>query len=155
MSFSYSPDLSIALNYVRWRTGDTEEEYREYEDEEIQFFVDQYPQPISMKDQNKVALGLLKKTLYEILTGPSRERSGAFEVYSPSAEALKLAIRELEDEITASRGLAVPSFGGVKKSDYCRTKRDQSLIQPSFSKGMIYGDGPCQCGCGCYNKCCR
>jgi len=144
MSFSYSPDLSVPLNYLRWRLNDTVEEYHRYEDEELNYFINQIePQPPTQKALNKVALKLLKKELVELMMGPSRERSGAYEVYGASADALKAAIDEIEDEIREG-ALAVPSFGGVYRADVCRTRNNPAYTDNRFYDGVIY----CECGCG-------
>jgi len=138
MSFSYAADLSKPLDYVRWRLNDTEEDFAEVEDEEIQFFLDDYDSPVSRKNLNKVVLTFLKKQLYHLLISPSRERAGAFGVSNTTAQHLKLAIKEIEDEIKNSKGLASPSFGGVYQSDVKATRDNPAFTDTKFFDGRVY-----------------
>ena len=138
MAFTYSPDLTIPLNYLRFKLDDKEEDFAEYQDEELNYFINKISGTPTESDLNKIALRLLKQQLQEILRGPGRERSGAFEVYSQSAESLKLAIKELEDELKAEQGLATPSFGGVYKADVCATRNNEAYVQSKFYDGRIY-----------------
>ena len=80
MSFTYSPDLTVALNYLRFRIDDKEEDFAEYQDEELNYFINKISGTPTESDLDKIALRLLKQQLQEILRGPGRERSGAFEV---------------------------------------------------------------------------
>lgn len=145
MSFSYSPDLSVPLNYIRWRTNDTEEEYVINDDEVITFFIqDMSADPLNPTRQelNKISLKFLKKTLNEILTAPSRERSGAFEVYGPSAESLKLAIAELEQE-TSTNSPPEMYAGGIYLSDVCQNRNDERFTKSVFDKDEFFNKECC------------
>ena len=140
MAFSYSPDLTIPLNYLRFKLDDKEEDFAEYQDEELNYFINKISGTPTETDLNKIALRLLKQQLQEILRGPSRERSGAFEVYQATSESLKQAIKELEDELKAEQGLAQPSYGGVNKADVKATRNNQTFVQSKFYDGRIYRD---------------
>ncbi len=137
MSFSYNPDLTVALNYLRWRIDDTEEDYAEFDDEVLQFFIDEVSGTPSTQDLDKIALRLLKKQLQEILRGPSRERSGAYEVYGPTAQSLEAAIAQLEKEISSNSPPTMYA-GGVKIEDVCRNRNDNTLTQTVFDKDEFF-----------------
>ncbi len=138
MSFSYSPDLSIPMNYVRRKIGDVEEEYAIFQDEEIQYFIDKYPSPQTEKDLNKASIHLLKLILQDLLRGPSRERTGAYEVYAATSESLRLYISMIEDEIKAATGYAAPSFGGVYKTPTVANRHNDSYTKTYFYHGRVY-----------------
>lgn len=138
MAFTYLGDLSVPLQYLRFRLDDKVEDFAYYQDEELQYFIDKIEEPITEIDLDKTALRLLKQQLSELLRMPTRERSGAFEVYRADAQSLQIAIDELEKDIKASRGLAQPSFGGVYKHDVISTRRDPSLVNKKFYEGRVY-----------------
>lgn len=144
MSFSYTPGLTIPLNLLRFLLDDKEEEYRVYEDEELQYYLDKigtYPPPeVEVK---KVALKLLKKQLQELLRSPSRERAGQYEVYQASSTSLQFAIKDLEDEIENT--LYTPSMyaGGVYKQDFQSNQDDPSLVQSHFERDHFFINGRC------------
>lgn len=123
--FTYNANLSNPLDYVRFRMNDTDADMPLYQDGEIQYFINKYDNPTE-SDLNRVALNLLKQYLYKIATGPARERAGSYEVYSMSAETLKVLIADLEAEL---KGAATPQvlFGGVFK-DQVRRNRDNPAI---------------------------
>ena len=140
MTFSYSGDLSVPLNYVRFKLNDKEEDFAVYSDEELEYFINKVDGTPTENDLNKVSLKLLKQQLQEILRGPSRERSGAYEVYSASAEALKLAVKELEDEIRSSIGNPSPSFGGVYANTVAKNRSNKAYVDTKFYDGRVYRD---------------
>lgn len=140
MTFSYSGDLSVPLNYIRFKLNDKEEDFAVYSDEELTFFIDKAGTSPTERDLNKVALKLLKQQLQEILRGPSRERSGAFEVYAATAGSLKLAIEELEDEIRTTIGKPSPSFGGVYVNTVTRNRSNKAYVDAKFYDGRVYRD---------------
>lgn len=139
MAFTYTATLSQPLDYLRFRLDDKEEEYAEYQDEELQYFIDKVSGTPTELDLDKIALKLLRQQLQEILRGPSRERSGAFEVYGPTAGSLSAAIKDLEDEINNARP-AKPFFGGVNRSDVQATREDSSVVEKKFYEGSVYSD---------------
>ena len=140
MTFTYASDLSQPLDYLRFRLGDKEEDYANYSDEELQFFIDKISGTPTELDLDKIALRLLKQQLQEIMRGPSRERSGAFEIYQASAEALKLAVKELEDEIRSSIGNPSPSFGGVYANTVAKNRSNKAYVDTKFYDGRVYRD---------------
>jgi len=77
--------------------------------------------------------------LNELLRGPSRERSGGYEVYGASAESLKLAVNQLESEIR-SLSAATPSFGGVYKGEVESNRNNPSYVPSKFYNTRIYGE---------------
>lgn len=137
MAFTYTGDLTQPLQYLRFKLDDKEEDFAEYQDQELNYFINKISGTPTENDLNKIALRLLKQQLQEIMRGPSRERSGAFEVYGPTSESLKLAISELEDEIRLASPVK-PFFGGVKKADIQRNREDESIVQGKFYDGVIY-----------------
>lgn len=137
MTFTYSGNLTDPLQYVRFKLNDKEEEYAEYSDEELNYFINQVSGTPTENDLNKIALKLLKQQLQEILRAPSRERSGQYEVYSASAQSLKLAIEQLEDDIRKASPVK-PYFGGVNVTDYEKNISDDSILQGKFRDGAIY-----------------
>lgn len=137
MTFTYTGDLTVELNYLRFRLDDKEEEYAEYEDEELNYFINKIDGTPTEIDLDKVALKLLKQQLQEIMRGPSRERSGAYEVYGPTAGSLREAIKELEDEIRRASP-ASPSFGGVYQAEVDQTRKNKAFVPNTFYKGRIY-----------------
>ncbi len=139
MTFSYTATLSQPIDYLRFRLDDKEEEYAEYQDEELQYFIDKVSGTPSELDLDKIALRLLKQQLQEILRGPSRERSGAYEVYGPTAGSLRAAIEELENDINKARP-AKPFFGGVNRSDVEANRSDTSVVEKKFYEGSVYSD---------------
>ncbi len=141
MSFSYTGDLTIPLNYVRFRLDDKLEEYAEYSDEELNYFIDKITGTPTENDLNKIVLRLLKQQLNEILRSPSRERAGAYEVYAASAGSLRLAITELENELRDAR-LVSPSFGGVYKCETKQNRRNQAYTDTKFHDGRLYRNNP-------------
>lgn len=138
MSFSYSFDLSVPLNYVRFTVGDTVDEGHVFEDEEIQFFIDKYPTPISERNLKRVAIGLLKVIVRDLLIAPSRERSGTYERYRSDANSLQLLIDCLEDEVKDSIGFASPSFGGVYKREVWSNRCNPAYTPTRFYQGRVY-----------------
>lgn len=140
MTFSYTGDLSVPLDYVRFKLNDKEEDFAVYSDEELGYFINKIEGTPTENDLNKVALKLLKQHLLEILRGPSRERSGAFEVYAATAESLKFAIKELEDEIRSSIGTPSPSFGGVYANTVDRNRSNKAYVDTKFYDGRVYRD---------------
>jgi hypothetical protein len=137
MTFSYQADLTNPLDYVRFKLNDKEEDWASYSDEELNYFLGKLPNDPTENDLNKLALKLLKQQLQELLRSPSRERSGAFEVYKATSDSLKMAIQELESEIR-SITVVKPYFGGVKKQDVRRNREDKSILQGKFYDGRIY-----------------
>lgn len=137
MTFSYTGDLTVELNYLRFRLDDKEEEYAEYQDEELNYFINKISGTPTEIDLDKIALRLLKQQLQEIMRGPSRERSGAYEVYGATAQSLSLAIKELEDDIRRASP-ASPSFGGVYQAEVDQTRKNEAFVPSTFYKGRIY-----------------
>ena len=139
MSFTYDGNLNQPIQYVRFKIGDKDEDVAMFQDEEISYFIDKFGSSPTEKDLNRVALQFLKQMLNEILLGPSRERAGKYEVYGQTAEALKLAIKEIEKQIRANSP-AKPYFGGVVKAEVERNREDDTLVESKFYDGRIYGD---------------
>ena len=140
MTFSYQADLTNPLDYVRFKLNDKEEDFAVYSDEELIYFIDKAGTSPTENDLNKVSLKLLKQQLQEIMRGPSRERSGAFETYQATAEALKLAVKELEDEIRSSIGNPSPSFGGVYANTVAKNRSNKAYVDTKFYDGRVYRD---------------
>lgn len=145
MAFSYTGDLTVPLNYLRFRLDDKEEEYAVYQDEELNYFINKITGTPAETDLNKIALRLLKQQLQELLRSPSRERAGQYEVYLASAQALKEAINQIEDEIDST--INVPSMyaGGVEVADVCANRSNESLTQTVFDHDEFFYKE-------CYNK---
>lgn len=140
MAFSYGADLTVPLDYLRFRINDKEEEYAEYQDEELNYFLNKISGTPTENDLDKVALRLLKQQLQEILRAPSRERSGQYEVYRSDANALSLAISELEEDIRKSSGRPSPSFGGVYKAEVDQNRNNESFVHNKFYDDRVYRD---------------
>jgi hypothetical protein len=138
MAFTYNGNLSNSLEFVRFLIGDKDEEVALFTDEELGYFINQYAEPTE-NDLKKVALKFLKLMLNETLHGPSRERSGGYEVYAASAASLKLAVNQLEKEIRSSN-LATPSFGGVYKAEVKRNRENDAYTDSKFYDTRIFGD---------------
>lgn len=138
MTFTYTGDLNQPLEYVRFLIGDKDPEIALFADEEISFFLGKYTD-LTETNIKKVSLTLLKQMLNEILRGPSRERSGGYEVYGASAESLKLAVNQLESEIR-SLSAATPSFGGVYKGEVESNRNNPSYVPSKFYNTRIYGE---------------
>lgn len=138
MAFSYNADLTDPLDYIRFRLDDKVEEYREYEDEELLYFIDKISGTPTETDLDKIALKLLKQQLQELLRAPSRERAGQIEVYKSSAQSLKAAIQELEDEIEST--LHVPSMytGGLYKDDVCDNRNNDNITDSKFDRDQFF-----------------
>lgn len=137
MAFSYTGDLTVPLNYLRFRLDDKDEEYAGFQDEELNYFLSKLSDTPTENDVDKVALRLLKQQLQELLRGPSRERAGSYEVYSSTSMSLSLAIKQLEDDIRRASP-AKPSFGGVYAAEVEQTRNNQSFVPNTFYKGRIY-----------------
>lgn len=137
MTFTYTGDLNNPLEYVRFLIGDKDEEVALYSDEEISFFISKFPEP-SENNLKRVALTLLKQMLNELLRGPSRERSGGYEVYGATAESLKLAVNQLEAEL---RNLSspMPSFGGVYSPQTENNRKNPAYVPSKFTDTSIFG----------------
>lgn len=133
--FTYNADLSNPLDYVRFRINDTEADLALYQDEEIQFFINQYDNPTE-GNLNRVALKLLKQYLYKLSMGPARERSGSYEVYAMSAETLKTLIGDLEREIKAT-GTPQVLYGGVRREQVIRNRQDPRLTDATWHKDQF------------------
>ena len=140
MAFTYTGDLNNALDYVRFKIDDKEEEYAIFQDGEINYFIDQLEEPLTEQKLNKVSLNLLKQILQTLLRSPSRERSGQYEVYRSDSQALRIAISELEDEIKKNAGFAKPSFGGVYKSEVQNNRHNDSFTETVFYRDRVYRD---------------
>lgn len=136
MAFTYTGNLNDPLEYVRFLIGDKDSEIALFQDEEINFFLGKYEE-LTEANIKKVALTLIKQMLNEILRGPSRERSGGYEVYGASAESLKLAVNQLEAEIR-SLSAATPSFGGVYKNEVESNRENDSYVPSKFYNTRIY-----------------
>lgn len=140
MAFSYGADLTVPLDYLRFRINDKEEEYAVYQDGELNYFIDKVTGTPTENDLDKIALRLLKQQLQEILRAPSRERAGQYEVYRSDANALSLAISELEEDIRKSSGRPSPSFGGVYKCEVKQNRDNESLVHNKFYDDRVYRD---------------
>lgn len=138
MTFTYSGNLSDPLEYVRFLIGDKDQEVALFLDEEINFFLNKYSE-LTENNIKRVALLLLKQMLNEILRGPSRERSGGYEVYGASAESLKLAVNQLESELRSIAG-AAPSFGGVHSPQTENNRQNPAYVPSKFTNTRIFGD---------------
>lgn len=136
MTFTYNGDLNNAIEYVRFKIGDKEEDVAMFADEEIQYFISKFGNNPTEQDLNRVALQFLRQMLNEILLGPSRERAGKYEWYSQTSESLKLAISELEKQIRLNSP-SKPYFGGVTKKDVESIREDESLEPNKFFDGRI------------------
>ena len=144
MAFTYGPDLSIPLNYVRFRMNDNDSETPIYQDEEIQFFINKLGDNPTDRQLDGIALKLLKQYLHKLTTGPARERAGAYEVYNMSAETLRILIADLETDIK-SASTPQPFFGGVYRDQVCRNRRNPALTdnvweQDQFEEGECVDD---------------
>lgn len=139
MAFTYNGDLSDPLQYVRFQINDTDDATPIYQDGEINYFISKIEGEPTEKDLDLVAIRLLKKFLYKLSMGPSRERAGAYEVYGISAETVKTLISDLEKEVGS---LSTPQvmFGGVYKSGVEKNHDNPSLTHPTWHKDQFHED---------------
>lgn len=137
MSFTYTGDLTDPVQYVRFKITDTVEEAANYMDEEINYFVNKYDSPQTEDDLNKVSAVLLKNWIKKLLSQPSRERSGAYESYSSTAESLKALLNEVEAEI-ASASPPTVYVGGVYRQDVRANRCNEDLVQPHFEQHHFF-----------------
>lgn len=147
MSFTYTGDLSDPVQYVRFRITDTIEEVANYMDEEIQYFVDQYPSPQTQRQLDKVSYKLLQNWIMKLLSSPSRERSGQYEIYQASADALKVLADQIADQIASGNTPSVRA-GGINRAEVCAERRNRSTTDFTWHKDMFF-DNECRGGsCG-------
>ena len=144
MSFTYTPDLTDPVQYVRFRITDTVEEAANYQDEEIQYFIDQYESPQTQRQLDKVAYALLQNWIMKLLSAPSRERSGAYEIYSSSADALSVLADQIADQIAAGNTPTVRA-GGINRAEVCAERRNRATTDFTWHKDMFFDK---ECG-GC------
>lgn len=130
MSFKYEMNFNDPVQVVRYLIRDTEAPGY-WQDEEIGYELSRKSQPVSEKNVKLVALSMLKRAIIDLASGPSRERSGGYEVYSFSAETLKVLVRDLEKELkkTSSSGI---SFGGVYRNEVENSRWNSSYIGSQF-----------------------
>lgn len=147
MSFTYTGDLSDPVQYVRFRITDTIEEVANYMDEEIQYFIDQYSSPQTQRQLDKVSYQLLQNWIMKLLAQPSRERSGSYEIYSSSADALKVLADQIADQIASGNTPSVRA-GGINSAEVCAERRNRSTTDFTWHKDMFF-DNECRGGsCG-------
>lgn len=144
MSFTYTGDLSDPVQYVRFRITDTIEEVANYMDEEIQYFIDQHPSPQTQRQLDKVSFQLLQNWIMKLLSSPSRERSGQYEVYQASADALKVLADQIADQIASGNTPSVRA-GGINRAEVCAERRNRSTTDFTWHKDMFFDN---ECG-GC------
>lgn len=137
MAFTYEGNLENPVEFVRFLIGDKNPEVALFQDGEILFFINKYENPTE-KDLKRVALVLLKQMLNELLRGPSRERSGGYEVYGATAETLKLAVTQLEAELR-SLATPLPSFGGVWSPQTENNRKHPAYVPSRFTDDSVFG----------------
>lgn len=136
MAFTYDGTLSDPLQYIRFQINDVEEEMPIYQDGEIQYFIDKIEGEPTERDLDKIAVRLLKRFLYKLSYGPSRERAGAYEVYGITAETLKTLLYDLERQISDS-AVPQPFFGGVYKSQVRKNRQNPALTDNVWERDQF------------------
>lgn len=138
MSFSYDTDLSKGLNYVRFKLNDTSEDDVLFQDEEIQYFIDQLKPPIVEKSLLKVCSTLLRQEIRSLALSNKKEVAGRDSVERADIESLKYALQMIEEEIKGgSVVLTGPVYGGVTLREDESNRCNTSLEEIKFYQGRI------------------
>ena len=141
MSFSYTPDLTVPLNFIRFKLNDTDSLEYSFQDEEISYFISQLKTPYSNKDLLKICAMLLRQEIRKIAFYNSKEIAGRDQIERTSAESLKLALQMIEEEIKGgSVVLTGPSYGGVDKGEVNQNRHNEALVPAKFYHGRVPTD---------------
>ena len=134
MSWTYSGDPSESdLDAVRLRVGDRDENDQLLQDEEIEYFLAQYPGGgnaalrASIDSAKAIAAAYARQSTYRI--------GQVSETLSRKSEAYERLAKELTEEL---RQLAVVSAKAVAVStaDKAAQAADSTLVKPYISRGM-------------------
>ena len=141
MAFSYSLDLNLPLNFVRFKLNDTDPLDYSFEDEEISYFITQLPTPYTNKDLLKICAMLLRQEIRKIALYNTKEIAGRDTVERTDVDSLKLALSMIEEEIKGGTVvLASPSYGGVNKGEVTSNRETDSIIPAKFYHGRVVED---------------
>jgi hypothetical protein len=140
MTWSYTGDpSSSAKDEVRFLSGCTNTDRQLVSDEEINYALSQYSEP-------NLAAALVLRALAALFSRETDYREGDISVAdSKQAKAFLDMANELDPSgiTTNAAVLALPSFGGLSKTDKETLASDTDAVQPSFYRGMNdYPGGP-------------
>lgn len=132
MSWNYSGRADTDRDKVRFLVGDTDPKDPLVQDEEIAYVVSEYPDlriaaacilralAAKYSRQGTITVGSVSKTLTMI--------AGQFAKRAEELDPCGLSV--------GGQALALPSFGGLTKSEKETLKDDTDAVQPSFAIGM-------------------
>lgn len=136
MAFTYDPNLGDPISQVRNYVGDTEAEYAQFQDEEIQFFLDV---------NNGSVVGAASEAVFRLYVAYS-QRSEEAEVddvrvrYGNIADNLFKVYNALKEKTRKDKLLKSSTapifFGGLDKSKFDANREDSTVTPPDFTKGV-------------------
>lgn len=142
--FSYKPDLTVPLNFIRFKLNDTEGSYAVFQNEEIQYFIDQETPPILIANKEtqirllKICAMLLRRELRSLAMSATSQQAGRDSVTRADIDSLKWALDSIEQEIKGgSKALVEANYGGVDKVDVKSNRADPSIVPAKFFDGRI------------------
>lgn len=134
MSFAYDPTLSDDVSKVRFYLDDTEEVFASFQDEELQYLL----------DNNSNIFFAAAEAAFRLYTSFS-QRATMAEVddvrveYRNKSEQLKAlydALKKKGGEETAKKSMNAPMFfGGLNKDNFDSLREDSSSTPRDFTKG--------------------
>jgi hypothetical protein len=138
MSFTYDPTIADDISKVRSLIQDTVELTADFQDEELQFFLD-----INNGNIYKAAREAAFRLYVKYSKMADIEQVGKIRLeYVSRAGAMKDLYDVLLTETTKLSGKPMMYFGGITKAGFNKNRSDTSLVRPDFTKDSILFD-PC------------
>lgn len=132
MSWSYSGDPSTSdLDAVRFWIGDTDQADQLVQDEEIDFLLGRYSDPLAAAAHAAEALAAKFARLVDKTLGDYSVK------LSQKVEHYRQLAKSLDDMAKGKLKLVSPYAGGISISDKMAQERDRDRVKPRFRRGMM------------------
>lgn len=147
MSFTYTPDLHIPLNFIRFKLNDTDSQDYLFQDEEISYFISQLPEGYTAIDLLKICSMLLRQELRRVALLNSKEVAGRDTVERADIDSLKFALDLIDQEIKGNSRVALvsPSYGGVFVREVEENRESDALVDAKFYHGRVPSENARSC----------
>jgi hypothetical protein len=130
MSWNYSGDPRLSSrDAVRFNIQDVNEDDQQFSNEEIRFLLDQYPDQIYT-----VCLILAERLVAKYARRVDKSVGDLHISYGSTVKTYQDMMNTMR--IRASLEAGAPYCGGMAESDRLLDSSDDSLVQPTFRKGM-------------------
>lgn len=132
MAFSYNPSLPTDRDKVRFLIQDTNSDNVQFQDEEINAILLDYPNPYETAYVLAMSLSAKYSALADMALGDYQIK---YSTLSSSYLDLAKAMKATDTQVVVSRS-AIPYAGGISASDKA-SNDDGDTIQGIFRRGMM------------------